>query len=238
MSPLTEELIEFLKAKAVPEKAAFLPKFFQAFPGGYGAGDRFLGVKVPDQRKIAKLYYKKISLEELSELLRNPFHEVRLTALLMLVYRYEKLKTEADRKTLVDFYLNHLDFINNWDLIDTSCHQVLGHFYFQKDKKLFYDLADSGRLWSQRMAMISSYYWIKQDEFGDALVLAERLLNHPHDLIQKAVGWMLREIGKRNFDTELDFLKVHYSHMSRTALRYAIEKFPEDLRQSFLKGEI
>lgn len=238
MSVLTEQIIEALKDKAIPEKAEFLPKFFKDFPGGYGEGELFLGVVVPEQRKIAKEFFKEISLVELSDLIQNPFHEVRLTSLMALVYRYEKIKSEAERIELVDFYLTHLDFVNNWDLVDSSCHQILGHFFWKREKSLFYELADSGHLWSQRVAMISSMYWIKKDDFTDALQLAEKLKNHPNDLMHKAVGWMLREIGKRDFEVELQFLKTHYKTMPRTALRYAIEKFPEDLRKDFLKGSI
>lgn len=238
MSELTEQIIESLKDKSNPEKAAFFPKFFKAFPGGYGEGDQFLGVKVPDQRKIAKQFFKEISLNELSELIQNPFHEVRLTGLLALVYRYEKTKSEEGQKELVDFYLKHLEFINNWDLVDTTCHQILGEFHFNKGKELFYELAASENLWKQRIAMISSYYWIKRGEFSDALALAENLKNHPHDLMHKAVGWMLREIGNQDFDVEMEFLKKHYQSIPRTTLRYAIEKFPEELRQDFLKGRV
>lgn len=238
MSQLTEQIIESLKDRAIPEKAAFFPKFFKAGPGEYGEGDLFLGVKVPDQRTLAKKFYQEISLEELSCLVRNPYHEVRLTGLLALVYRYEKTKSEASQKELVDFYLSLLDYVNNWDLVDSSCHHILGHFYWKKEKELFYELANSGHLWRQRIALISSYFWIKKGEFTDAINLAEKLKNHPHDLIHKAVGWMLREIGNRNFEVELEFLKKHYGTMPRTALRYAIEKFPEDLRQDFLKGNI
>ncbi|WP_174567134.1 DNA alkylation repair protein [Algoriphagus sp. A40] len=238
MSLLTEQIIESLRDKAIPEKAAFLPKFFKAFPGGYGEGDQFLGVTVPEQRKIAKACFRDISLDEVSELLQNPFHEVRLTALMILVYLYKQLKSEADHHELVEFYLHHLDWVNNWDLVDTSSHAILGHYYWKKDKSLFYHLAGSHDLWRQRVAMISSYFWIKKGDFADALALAEILKNHPHDLMHKAVGWMLREIGNRDFDTEFQFLKTHYQTMPRTALRYAIEKFPEELRQDFLKGKI
>ncbi len=238
MSVLTEQIIEAMKDKAIPEKALFFPKFFKAFPSGYGEGDQFLGVIVPDQRTIAKACFRDISLDEISELLHSPFHEVRLTALMMLVYRFEKLKSESEREEIVLFYLDRLQFINNWDLVDSSCYQILGAFYHKKDKSLFYELADSGKLWSQRVAMISSLFWIKKDDFEDALNLAEKLKNHPHDLIHKAVGWMLREIGKRDFDSEYEFLKKHYQTLPRTALLYAIEKFPEELRQDFLKGNI
>jgi 3-methyladenine DNA glycosylase AlkD len=238
MSVLTEQIIEALKDKANPGKVPILLKFFQVFPGGYGEGDQYMGVTVPDQREVARQFFKEICLEDLSQLIKNPFHEVRLTGLLALVYRYEKTKSETEQRKLVDFYLAHLDFVNNWDLVDSSCYQIVGHYYWKKDKTVFYELADSGHLWRQRVAMISSFYWIKKGEFADALALAEMLKNHPHDLMHKAVGWMLREIGKRDLETEIEFLKKHYQSMPRTALRYAIEKFPEDLRQDFLKGNI
>ena len=238
MSQLTEQIELALREKSIPEKAAFFPKFFKAFPGGYGEGDLFLGVKVPDQRKIAKQFFKEISLKELSELVQNPYHEMRLTGLMALVYRYEKCKTEEEKEKLVDFYLAHLDYVNNWDLVDTSCHHILGAYYLKREKSLFYELANSGHLWRQRVAMISSYHWIKRGDFKDALALAEQLKNHPHDLMHKAVGWMLREIGNQDFDVEMGFLKKHYQSLPRTALRYAIEKFPEELRQDFLKGRV
>ena len=238
MSGLTEQIIEALKDKAIPEKALFFPRFFKTGPGEYGEGDLFWGVTVPDQRQIAKQFFKEISLEELTRLIQHPVHEVRLTGLLALVYRYEKAKSESEQKELVNFYLSQLDFVNNWDLVDSSCYQILGHFYWKREKALFYELADSGHLWRQRVAMISSFYWIKKGEFNDALALAEKLKNHPHDLIHKAVGWMLREIGNRNFEVEFEFLKKHYQTMPRTALRYAIEKFPEELRQDFLNGRV
>lgn len=238
MSQLTDQIIEALKDKAIPEKLEFFPKFFKAGPGEYAEGDLFIGVKVPEQRKVAKQFFREISMDELSELIQNPYHEVRLTGLIALVYRYEKSKSEGEQKELADFYLHHLDWVNNWDLVDTSCPRILGHFYLKKDKSLFYHLAGSHDLWRQRVAMISSLFWIKKGEFKDALAIAEMLKDHPHDLIHKAVGWMLREIGNEDRKEELKFLKKHYKSMPRTALRYAIEKFPEDLRQDFLKGRI
>jgi len=233
---LIEQLKEALADQAIPQKAAFLPGFFKAVPGGYGEGDRFLGVIVPAQRKLAKSVYQEISLPEVSELLMDEYHEVRLTALFMLVYKYQKAKQIMEQEKLVDFYLSHLDFVNNWDLVDSSCYQILGHYYFQRDKSIFYKLASSESLWKQRIAIISSFYWIKQGEFMDALRLCETLLHHEHDLLHKAVGWMLREIGNRDFEVEIFFLRQHYSTMPRMALRYAIEKFEPDLRQQILKG--
>ncbi len=236
MSPTCEQVFLALQELAVPAKAAHLQRYFNTGPGGYGEGDLFLGVTVPEQRNIAKTLASQISLPELSELVQHPYHEMRLTGLLALVYRFEKTSSEGERQELVDFYLAHLPWINNWDLVDSSCTQILGAFYWQKDKSLFYRLAASSQLWEQRIAMISSLYWIRKRAFTDALALAELLKNHPHDLMHKAVGWMLREVGKRNFDAAHEFLLVHYRTLPRTALRYAIERFPEELRQDFLKG--
>ena len=238
MSLLTEQIKASLADKAIPEKAAFFPRFFKSGPGEYGEGDQFLGVKVPEQRKIAKSVFKEISYAEIEMLIQDVYHEVRLTAIYILVYRYQKLRSDTDRKELVDFYLAHLDYVNNWDLVDSSCHHILGHYYLDKDKKLFYKLADEDHLWRQRVAIISSYYWIKRGHFHDALALAEKLLYHPHDLIHKAVGWMLREIGNVDFEVEMSFLRNYYKTMPRTALRYAIEKFDQSLRKQLLAGEL
>lgn len=238
MSQLTEQIIEALSDKANPVKAAFFPRFFKSMPGGYGEGDQFLGVIVPEQRKVAKAVFKEINFNEIAELLQNPFHEVRLTAICILEYRYQKLKTDAEQKELVGFYLANLEFVNNWDLVDSSCHHILGHYYQDKEKSLFYELADTDHLWRRRIAMISCMYWIKRGYFDDALALAEKLLYHEHDLIHKAVGWMLREIGNKDFEVEMDFLKKHYTTMPRTALRYAIEKFDPELRQQLLHGKL
>jgi 3-methyladenine DNA glycosylase AlkD len=238
MSQIAEQIKASLSDKAIPEKAAFFPSFFKSMPSGYGEGDKFLGVIVPEQRKIAKLVFREINLSEIAELVRDEHHEVRLTALYILVYKYQKLKTEVEQKAAVGFYLSNLQFINNWDLVDSSCHQILGHYFLDRDKALFYELADSGHLWRQRIAMISTYYWIKRGYFDDALSLAEKLLFHKHDLIHKAVGWMLREIGNKDFGVEMEFLKKHYRKMPRTALRYAIEKFDPELRKQILSGTL
>lgn len=238
MSLLAEQIKASLADKGIPEKAAFFPRFFKSGPGEYGEGDQFLGVIVPEQRKVAKAVFKEISYAEIAELLQDVYHEVRLTAVYILVYRYQKLKSEAEQKELVNFYLSQLDSVNNWDLVDSSCHHILGHYYLNKEKSLFYELADSDHLWRQRVAMISCYYWIKRGYFDDALALAEKLLNHSHDLIHKAVGWMLREIGNKDFEVEMVFLRKHYTTMPRTSLRYAIEKFDPELRKQLLAGEL
>jgi 3-methyladenine DNA glycosylase AlkD len=238
MSTFCEQILLSLEQKAIPAKGAQLQHYFKTGPGGYGEGDIFLGVTVPEQRKIAKAISQDASLPQLSELIQHWYHEMRLTGLLALVYKFEKTRSESLRLEIVDFYLWHLDYINNWDLVDTSCSQVLGAFYWKKEKSLFFSLAESPLLWKQRVAMISAFYWIRKGEFTDALALAEKLKNHPHDLMHKAVGWMLREIANRNFEVANEFLKKHYRTLPRTMLRYAIEKFPEELRQDFLKGRI
>lgn len=227
-----------LKAQSIPEKAEFFPKFFQAFPGGYGEGDCFLGVMVPAQRKVAQKYYQKIDLTEVEKLLQQPIHEYRLTALFILVNKFQKAKTLQEREEIGQLYWRNLEWVNNWDLVDASADKILGAYLFDKDKDPLYQLARSGHLWKQRVAIISTFYFIKQNQFTHTLEMAKILLHHEHDLIHKAVGWMLREIGKRNFQVEYDFLVEHYKEMPRTMLRYAIEKFEPSLRQKFLKGLI
>ncbi len=221
-----------------PLKAKDQMGFFQVFEGGYGAGDRFLGISVPLQRAIAKKHYGAISLDGIVNLLRSNIHEYRLTALFMLVSKYEHEKNKTEKERFVKVYLDNLDFVNNWDLVDSSAHLILGRDLFDKDRSILYTLAQSANLWHQRVAMISSYYFIKKNDFGDAFRIADQLIAHKHDLIHKAVGWMLREIGNRDFDQEYKFLESRYKIIPRTMLRYAIEKFPEDMRQKFLKGAI
>ena len=220
------------------KKSGELARFFQAYPGGYGEGDTFLGVKVPHQREVAKKYYQTISLDEIALLLNENIHEHRLTALFMLVLKYQKSKKEEDKKAVVETYLANISGVNNWDLVDSSCYFILGPWLMERHKKLLYDYAASGELWLQRIAMITTMHFIRNRHYDDALRLAEILLNHPHDLIHKAVGWMLREIGNRDYTVEYRFLLKHYRQMPRTMLRYAIEKFDEPVRQKFLKGEL
>ena len=234
----TEAVKNDLQQYIDPEKAEFLPKFFQALPGGYGEGDKFIGVRVPDQRKVAKKHYKNLTLQEVEDLLQEPVHEYRLTALFILVYKFEKPKTDVERKEIVDLYLRNTAYVNNWDLVDASAPKILGPYLLDKNKAVLYELAASDNLWRQRIAVIATQHFIKHGHFTDTLELAEILLHHEHDLIHKAVGWMLREVGNRDFSVEFDFLKEHYNEMPRTMLRYAIEKFEPGLRQQFLKGTI
>ena len=215
-----------------------LYKFFQAFPGGYGEGDEFIGVTVPNQRTVSKKYYKEISLNEIELLLNESVHEYRLTALFMLVLKYHKEKNEEVKEDIVDTYIKQIERVNNWDLVDSSAHLILGPHLMNRDRGLLCELSISPNLWIQRISIITTYHFIKNMQYVDTLRIAKVLLNHKHDLIHKAVGWMLREVGNRDFGVEYNFLTKHYKIMPRTMLRYAIEKFPEELRQKFLKGDI
>lgn len=227
-----------LSSYSSKEKAFFLPKFFKTGKGEYAEGDKFIGVTVPNQRLVAKKHFSKISLNEIEELLHSPIHEYRLTSLIMLVYKFEKLISDVDKKEIFDLYVNNTDYVNNWDLVDLSAPKIVGAYLCDKDRTLLYDFAKSNHLWKQRIAIISTYYFIKKNQFEDTLRISEILLNHKHDLIHKAVGWMLREVGKIKLDVEINFLNKYYKKMPRTMLRYAIEKFNEDLRQKYLKGNI
>ena len=230
------EVIKLLKEQADPEKAKHSTRFFKSGPGEYGEGDKFLGIKVPDQRKIAKKY-RDLPAEEIEKLLQNEFHEVRLTAVMLMTYKVEKGGQE-ELEEMTQLYLENLPAMNNWDIVDSSCHKILGPFLENKERDLLYDFARSDDLWKKRIAMITCYHFIKQEDFEDALNIAEILVNDEHDLIHKAVGWMLREVGNRDLETEEEFLKKYYQNMPRTMLRYAIEKFEEPLRLKYLYGEI
>lgn len=215
-----------------------LLKFFKVFPGGYGEGDKFIGVTVPNQRAVSKKYYKDISLQEIEQLLNEEIHEYRLTATFMLVLKYQKEKDENKKQEIVNTYIRNIERINNWDLVDSSAHLILGPYLMEREKSLLYVFAKSENLWIQRVSIIATFHFIRNRKYDDALRISEMLLFHKHDLIHKAVGWMVREIGNRDFDVEYNFLLKHYKSMPRTMLRYAIEKFPEELRQRFLKGEV
>jgi 3-methyladenine DNA glycosylase AlkD len=230
-----EQIMEELKQRAIPEKATFFPRFFKTGKGEYGEGDQFLGVIVPDQRKIAKKYWKALTVQELQSLIQSPYHEVRLTSIFILVIKYQKAIEEADKESWVDFYLRNRSWVNNWDLVDSSAHLILGDFLFFKDRKILFDLAKSGKLWDQRIAIMSTFGFIKRNDFVDTLKIAEILLHHPHDLIHKAVGWMIREVGNRDYETAHQFLVQHYKTMPRTMLRYAIEKFKPEAKGFFMK---
>jgi 3-methyladenine DNA glycosylase AlkD len=235
--PLNAKQVENeLRKSAKPEKAEFLPRFFKTGKGEYGEGDKFLGVVVPDQRKIARKYLA-LPRTELSKLLDSPWHECRLTGLFVLVRQFETAANAEQEKELFDFYVSKLNRVNNWDLVDGSCHKIMGPYLFEKSRKPLLNLAKSGDLWKNRVAIVTTYYFIKRDDFATTLEISEILLNHEHDLIHKAVGWMLRELGKRNTDVLLAFLREHGARMPRTMLRYAIEKFSAADREKILAGQ-
>jgi 3-methyladenine DNA glycosylase AlkD len=225
-----------IRSQADQEKARHAQRFFKTAPGEYGAGDKFLGVRVPVLRSLSKKY-KNIPLPDAFTLLQSEFHEERLLALFILVLIFKKDK-EPDQKQIYDFYLAHTKYINNWDLVDSSAHLIVGPYLQQKDRSILYDLAKSKLLWDRRIAMLSTFHYIRQHDFTDALNIAEILLKDQEDLMHKAVGWMLREIGNRDLPTEETFLKKYYHQMPRTMLRYAIEKFPEPKRKDYLEGKI
>lgn len=229
-----KQILSDLQALGNPEKANHLAYFFKTGKGQYGEGDIFIGVTVPEQRKIAKKYGE-VPLEVLEELIRSPYHEARLTALLILVHKFEKSKEPSIGQTCVDFYLSHTEYINNWDLVDLSCYKLLGVWLADKDRKLLYELAADQNLWRQRIAIVTCMHFVRQKDFRDCLAIADVLLHHPHDLIHKAVGWLLREIGKKDVQVLTGFLSERYTVMPRTMLRYAIERFPEEERKKYLQ---
>lgn len=215
-----------------PERAKILSGFFKTGKGEYGEGGVFLGITVPQQRKIAKKYAG-LPLKDVQELLSSRMHEFRLTALLILVIKYSK-EDDKGKKEIVRFYLKNTAKINNWDLVDLSADKILGSYLLNKDKSVLFRLAKSENLWERRIAMISTSSFIKNSEFEDSLRIAEMLLTDRHDLIHKAVGWMLREIGKRDLAAEERFLKLHCSQMPRTMLRYAVERLDEDKKKVYM----
>ncbi|MBI2573442.1 DNA alkylation repair protein [Candidatus Woesearchaeota archaeon] len=219
-----------LQSLANSQKAAFFPSFFKTGPGQYGEGDVFIGVTVPQQREVAKKYAN-LPLPEIKNLLDSPIHEHRLTALLILVLQYQKTKD----KKIVDFYLANTTRINNWDLVDTSADKILGTYLLDKDRQLLYTLVKSPLLWERRIAIIATFAFIKQKDFTDTIKLSQLLLADKHDLMHKAVGWMLREMGKRDETTLCHFLDQHVKKMPRTALRYAIERLDEKKRKQYLQ---
>ena len=236
---IVSEIKTALQELSIPGKAEIMQAFFKTGKGEYGEGDVFIGVTVPDQRSVAKEFYSKISLEELGELLSSKIHEHRLTALLILVHQFEKTKDKIKQKEIIDFYLKHTKHINNWDLVDTSCYKILGRYCFEnQDSKLLDKLSESENMWEMRMAIVGTMHHIKKGQFELTKNFALKNLKHPHDLMHKANGWLLREMGKMNEKELLDFLNLYYKEMPRTCLRYAIEKFDEELRQDYLKGRI
>ena len=254
-------LLTEMLAHADPSQVAGLSRFFKTGPGQYSEGDKFLGIKVPVTREVVRRCWREIGLAELEECIASEYHEVRLAALLVLVEVFKHLHKQPEdaewclrsedffvrakqdtrgrrllgRTDCIDFYLRHTDRINNWDLVDLSCYPLLGEWLLDKDRTLLYDLARNGRtLWEQRIGIVSTMTFIRHGQLDDTFAIADILLHHPHDLIHKAVGWLLREAGKRDRGALESFLDARCATMPRTALRYAIERLPEPLRQSYL----
>ena len=254
-------LLTEMLAHADPSQVVGLSRFFKTGPGQYGEGDKFLGIKVPVTREVVRRCWRSVGFPELEECIASEYHEVRLAALLALVEIFKHARKQPEdaewclrsedftvrakqdtrgrglptRAACVDFYLRHTDRINNWDLVDLSCYPLLGEWLLDKDRTLLYDLARNDRtLWEQRIGIVSTMTFIRHGQLDDTFAIADILLHHPHDLIHKAVGWLLREAGKRDQAALLAFLNARCATMPRTALRYAIERLPEPLRQSCL----
>jgi 3-methyladenine DNA glycosylase AlkD len=224
-----------LRSLASPMQAKNLARFFKTGKGDYGEGDKFLGIKMPEIRNIVRKNFKTTPWRELEILIKSPHHEERMLCLLILVAQYKKAEP-AEQEKIYTFYLTNTKFINNWDLVDLTAEHIVGAYLADKDQKNLLKLAKSKLLWNRRIAVMATFYFIKKDQPEITLKLAEVLLNDKHDLIHKAVGWMLREIGKRCSETiEEEFLKKNYQKMPRTMLRYATERFSEEKRQFYLK---
>jgi len=231
---IAKEVVNALKLIATEERRKVNEWFFKTGKGEYGYGDIFLGVTVPDIRKIAKKFSQEISLQELTELIRSPTHEVRLCALIILVNKYNNEQPER----IYRYYLKHLNSINNWDLVDTSAPHIVGdHLYNNPEKsEILLEFSNSENLWVRRVSIVSTFAFIKNNEFNKTLEIAKLLLNDNHDLIHKAVGWMLREVYKRDEGLIKRFLRQNYAQIPRTTLRYAIERMDKEERLSYLKG--
>ncbi len=229
------ELKRTINKHSNPEKGNFLQRFFKTGKGEYAEGDIFAGINVPVSRKIAR-QFKSLNLNELSKVIKSKIHEERLIALFILVDKMKKAD-EKEREKIYKFYLKNLKYVNNWDLVDLSADKIIGEYLFDRKRELLFKLVNGG-LWERRIAVLSSFNFIKKNDYLTTLKICKLLLNDKEDLIHKATGWMLREIGKRDLKTEENFLRLYYKKMPRTMLRYAIEKFPERKRKSYLLGKI
>ena len=231
------KLLNEMMARADEAQVAGLARFFKTGPGQYGEGDKFLGIKVPVTREVVKQVWKETSRKDLEECITSEYHELRLAALLTLVEIFAHAKRLPEKQQeCVDFYLNHTQYINNWDLVDLSCYPLLGVWLLNRDRKLLYELARNGKtIWEQRIGMVSTMTFVRHGQLDDTFAIADILLHHKHDLIHKAVGWLLREAGKKDKAALTEYLEPRYRKMPRTMLRYAIEKFPEAERQQYLQ---
>lgn len=235
MNPVLKEL----KRLADPRQREVLMRFFKTGKGQYGEGDEFLGVKVPQTRAVVKAHWGSCTDVQVDELITSGYHEVRLAGLLVLCNRYQTAKNDPKRQAqIVEAYLGYTAYVNNWDLVDLTCYVILGDWYCNRDRGSLVEMAKRGKnLWEQRIAIVTTLQFIRRGDFATTLTIADILIDHRHDLIHKAVGWMLREVGKRDRSVLEAYLAVRYRQMPRTMLRYAIEKFPEPDRQAYLRGE-
>jgi len=231
-----QEINEYLLTLSDPEIASHSMRFFKTGPGEYGFGDKFLGIRVPVIRQTVKKY-KDATLSTTEKLLKSKYHEIRLFALLLLVSNFSNAD-DVKQDKIYHLYLDNTRYINNWDLVDSSAHKIVGAYLENKDRTVLYNLSTSPSLWERRIAIISTFHFIRNNQFDDTLNISKQLLNDDEDLIHKAVGWMLRETGKRDKFIETEFLKKHYQRMPRTMLRYAIERFNADERQKYLHGKV
>jgi 3-methyladenine DNA glycosylase AlkD len=230
MSLLKQALLQLKN----PDRAILMARYFKTGKGEYAEGDIFIGLSNPQVHELVKTYWKSIKDAEIQELIDDQIHELRLAGLLVLVAQFAKASSSRQQE-IVEFYLKNVQQINNWDLVDSSCYKILGKFLLDKDRQILYDLAASGHLWSERIAVVSTLAFIKNGQFSDIFQLAERFISHPHDLMHKACGWMLREVGKKDELALDEFLNEHYAKMPRTMLRYAIEKMDENKRLGYLR---
>lgn len=231
ISPKVAEWQKNLLAVSKPEKIKVLSSFFKTGKGEYGEGDKFLGITVPKNREVAKKFVS-CNFHEIEKMLKSEVHEFRLSALLVLVEKFKKEK--ESRKEIVNFYLAHTKWINNWDLIDLTCPKILGEYTLNGNEGILFTLSESSDMWEKRIAIVSTWTHIKHGKFDVALPLCEKYLNETHDLLRKATGWMLREIGKRDEKTLTSFLDRHYKAMPRTALRYSIERLSEAQKRHYM----
>jgi 3-methyladenine DNA glycosylase AlkD len=231
-----KEIRSDLKRLTDKDRAVILQRFFKTGPGEYGEGDKFIGIRVPDIRKIASKY-RSAPRRDVLRLLNSAIHEERLLAIMLLVRAFSE-GDEEKQKEIYALYLENTGFINSWDLVDVSAEHIVGAYLFNKSRKPLYALVRSDLLWDRRISVMSTFHFIRRNEFDETMKIAKILISDSEDLIQKAVGWMLREVGKRHLETEEAFLKAHYRNMPRTMLRYAIEKFPESKRQRYVKGMV
>lgn len=236
MDRLINIIIDELRLLSTDEKRNILPWFFKTGKGEYGDGDKFLGVYVPDVRKVAK-NHKNATINELTEMMQSEWHEVRLCSLLIMVEQFKKTDDEG-RKRIVDFYLSVTNRINNWDLVDLSCPAIIGEYLLNRSHDLLYRLAESSLLWENRIAIVSTIIFIRHGQLDDTFNLSTKMMNHPHDLIHKPIGWMLREAGKRDESRLYNYVKTYRLEMPRTMLRYAIEKFDKNVRAELMKRDI